>query len=182
MHPTDREDLRASLVSALGMYDREITDDGLDTWMAALKAFDLQAVRTAIRAHMEAPDEGKRPPRPVDIWRRLSSGGGKGAQCAAVSVVHGRCEYPGLFSDATDGTGQWWCPWHRQHRTGPEADRYIEASRNVTYEVACSKRVERMGMEAANNDHVRRLRAQIESKKRRGDPAREPGDDEEIAA
>ena len=125
MYSTDRDDLRTTLESALGMYDREVTEEAIDTWMASLKAFDLERVRAAIRAHMEAPDEGKRPPRPVDVWRRLTSGGGKGSQCSAVNVAHGRCQYPGVFSDATDGMGQWYCPWHREHRAGPEADRYI---------------------------------------------------------
>lgn len=182
MHPTDREDLRTALASALGMYDREITDDGLDTWMASLKAFDLETVRVAIRAHMEADDEGKRAPRPVDIWRRLTSGGGKGTQCSAVSVANGRCDYPGVFSDATDGRGQWWCPWHRQHRTGPEADRYIEASKSIDFGTAASKRIERMNAEARESPTVARVRAQMAEKAIRRAP-REPGqDDEDIAA
>jgi len=185
MLDTDREELRQALASALGMYDRAVTDDALDTWMNALRYYPIDRVRAAIKAHMEHADDGKRAPRPVDIWRRLSNGGGKGSQCSAVTVGSGRCQYPGVLSDATDGSGQWWCPWHREHRNGPEADRYIEASKSVPFEEAMKQRVHRMGKEAANNPHVRRLRERMaEYAKRRAipEPHREPGQDEDIAA
>lgn len=182
MHATDRDDLKNALTSALGMYDRELTDEAVDTWMATLRAFDLHSVRSALREHMEHPDEGKRPPRPVDVWRRLSSGGGKSAQCSAVSIANGRCQYPGVFSDATDGSGPWFCPWHREHRTGPDADRYIEASKSIDYAAAAAKRVERMNAEACESPYVLAIRSQIATRLNARQPKREPGQDELEAA
>lgn len=180
MHASDRQDLRTALESSLGMYARDLTEDDLDTWMASLKAFDLERVRSALREHMEHADDGKRAPRPVDVWRRLTTGGGKGSQCAAASVGAGRCQYPGVFSDGTDGTGQWWCPWHRQHRAGPEADRYIEASKSIDFAEASRRRVERMNAEARESPAVLRLRAQMAGRVARRSE-REPGDDEAAA-
>ena len=148
MQLIDREAFSTTLVSALGMYDREASDEAIDTWMSTLKAFDLSRVRSALRDHMEHPDEGKRCPRPVDIWRRLSNGGGKGAQCSATSPEAGRCEYPGVFSEGTDGSGQWYCPWHREARIGAAALAIIEQSKSVPYAEAMATRVEKANAEA----------------------------------
>lgn len=186
MLDTDRDELRKALTSALGMYDRDITDDALDTWMSALRYYPIERVRNAIKAHMESADDGKRAPRPVDIWRRLSSGSGKSTTCAAATLAAGRCQYPGVFSDATDGSGQWWCPWHREMRIGPQADRYIEASKSVPYEEAARQRVARMSVEANDNPYVKALRERMAAHgRKRIDRAsdREPGqDDEDLTA
>lgn len=164
MQPTDREGKRrqfAEIVTeALSRYDREVSPEALEVWMRTLADYGNDRVQAALDEHAESAEDGKRAPRPVDIWRRLNSSGGKGRQCAASSSA-GMCQYPGVFSDATDGSGQWWCPWHRLHRTGPEADRYIEASRSVPWEVASAKRIERMGHEARGNPHVTALRERI---------------------
>lgn len=187
MHSGDRDDLKAALVSALGMYDRDANDQAVDTWYSALKAFDLARIRTAIRDHMDHPEDGKRAPRPVDIWRRLSHGGGKGSRCSATSLVHGRCEYPGVFSDSTDGSGQWWCPWHRDHRTGPQSEQAIEQSLTIEFADAARSRIERANAEAAQSPAVRRIREAMALRMRAPakvvDPStRQPGDDEEAAA
>lgn len=182
MLPTDRDALRQTLTSALGMYDRDASDEAVDTWLSALKAFDLARVRSAIRDHMDHPEDGKRAPRPVDIWRRLSHGGGKGSQCGVVAPDIGRCEYPGIFSDGTDGSGQWYCPWHREARTGPAAIAIIEQSRVTPYADAMAARVAKMNAGAAESPAVRRVREAMAARARTGPARREPGDDEEQAA
>lgn len=182
MLPTDRDALAKTITSALGMYDREANDATIDTWMATLKAFDLERVRSALRDHMEHAEDGKRAPRPVDIWRRLSHGGGKGSQCGAVAPDVGRCDYPGIFSEGTDGSGQWYCPWHREARTGPAAIEIIEQSRFTPYADAFAARVAKLNAGAIDSPAVLRVRAAMASRVRHAPAARQPGEDEELAA
>lgn len=183
MQSIDREAFAQTLTSALAMYDREVTDQAIDTWMSTLKAHELGRVRQAIRDHMDHHEDGKRAPRPVDIWRRLNAGGGRGVQCAASSSA-GRCRYPGVFSDATDGTGQWWCPWHRENREGVKADEAIEASANTPFDEAQRHRIARLNAEACASPSVRRLREQMSRRQHEVPAIREPGQDdaEEAAA
>lgn len=184
MQPTDRETLRATLVSALGMYDRAPDEASIETWSATLKAFSMDRIRAALKAHLEHPEDGKRPPRPVDIWRRLSAGAGRSSQCAACGL-EGQCEWPGVFSDSS---GQWWCYAHRTHRSGPECDAAIRKSRTMSYPEILAERLAqaRIDADAATSPTVRRLRAQISERRRilptAPAPEREPGADEREVA
>lgn len=182
MLPTDRDAFATTLTSALGMYDREANDATVDTWMATLKAFDLARVRSALKDHMEHAEDGKRAPRPVDIWRRLTHGGGKGTQCAAVAPDVGRCQFPGVFSDSTDGSGQWYCPWHRSMRSGPDAVVAIERSSSLDFADVNARRIELANIAAVESPAVKRLRAAVTSRKPGNAfpamPLRQPGEDD----
>lgn len=144
MLPTEQARFFEIVQANLGAYTKTPTQPELESWWRECKGLSLDAFETAFKSHREDPDRGERAPRPVDITRRMKAGARNAQRCAAVDAVHGQCEYPGIFSEATNGEGQWFCPWHRVDRAGPEAARWIERSREIPYAVAKRKREERM--------------------------------------
>lgn len=152
MTPLEQGQLFDTVIHALGAYTREPNQRELEGWWLHLKAYALRDVERALRAHEADEDDGKRAPRPVDVKRRLSTSGTT-AQCAARDGG-GRCEYPGIFADATDGRGAWFCPWHREERAGSNASQIIAKSTEVAFETAYAKRIERIYGESARSPAV----------------------------
>lgn len=148
MLPTEQVEFFRSVQDTLGAYGKHPEQRELDAWWRECKALSLEALKVAFKSHREDPDRGERAPRPVDITRRMKAGAADARRCFARDVT-GQCEYPGLFSDGHSGEGPWFCPWHRRDRSGPEASRWIEVSREVPWETANAKRIARMTEEAS---------------------------------
>lgn len=148
MLPTDEARLYEIVTEALGQYVRQPDPKELAAWWIACRPYALADVQRALKSHEDDPDDCKRAPRPIDVKRRIKASAQEGEKCAA-SDATGRCEYPGIFSDGTGGDGPWYCPWHRLERAGPEASRFIEASRQVPFDVAQAKRKARIDAEAS---------------------------------
>ena len=148
MVPTEQPAFVELVGNALGLYGKPLAPAELDAWWRACRSMSLLDVRRTLDAHAADPEDGKRAPRPVDVFRRVSFGAQRsGAGCAA-SGASGTCSYPGIWSDSTSGGERWYCPWHRLEHSGPEAERWIEVSHEVPYEAAMAKRVERMRLES----------------------------------
>jgi len=135
------------VTEALAQYTKAPTAAELEAWWITCKRFTIADVERALRDHSVDSEEGKRAPRPIDVKRRLEYGTREASGCAATGAA-GRCAYPGIFSDGTGGGDRWWCPWHRETRGGPEAERWIEVSRQVPYAEALAKRSARMHEES----------------------------------
>ena len=154
----------AEVVSeALAQYAKRPTAADIEDWWVTCKRFSLADVERGLREHSDHEEDGKRAPRPIDVKRRLQYGTRETSGCSATGVS-GRCAYPGIFSESTGGGEQWWCPWHRSDRGGPEAERWIQVSLEVPYEKAMAKRSARMVEEAqrtrvvVNTSHAIALR------------------------
>jgi hypothetical protein len=135
------------VAESLAQYSKAPTAAEVEAWWVTCKRFSFSDVERALGEHSMNEEDGRRAPRPIDVKRRLEYGTREGAGCAA-SGAAGRCAYPGIFSESTSGSEQWWCPWHRTDRRGPEAERWIEVSLQVPYATALAKRAERMAEEA----------------------------------
>jgi hypothetical protein len=164
--PTERSRFAGMVTGVLRAYGKAPTDADMEAWWTECHELSIEALQSALKSHKEDPDRGEKVPRPVDITRRMKAGNRSAEGCAATDHT-GRCSYPGIFSDGTAGEGQWWCPWHRQDRTGPEASRWIETSRNVLWEVARERRAIRMLAESQRTPSVRNTAWDIA--KRHGD-------------
>jgi hypothetical protein len=147
MLPTEQARFFGIVADALGAYAKYPSPQDLEAWWRECQKFTLDALEVGLKSHKEDPDRGERAPRPADITRRLKTGSREGSRCADVDPT-GRCEYQGVFSDGTLGEGSWYCPWHRLERSGPEASRFIEASRNYAEEGAFAKRLARYHAES----------------------------------
>lgn len=71
MTTDDFEDFRDGISGVMSFYGKGVSDFALDVWWAALKAFDLAAIREAFNRHLMSPDAGQFPPKPADIVRML---------------------------------------------------------------------------------------------------------------
>lgn len=149
MLPTEQTRFIEVVQQELGAYGKTPEQRELEAWWRECKGLSIDALEAAFKSHRADSDRGERAPRPVDITRRMKTGARDAQRCAATDVVHGQCEYPGIFSDGTTGEGQWFCPWHRVDRAGPEASVWIERSREIPYAFAMRKREERMSGEAS---------------------------------
>lgn len=161
----------------LRSYAKDFAERELDAWFEACKPFSLDQVQRALDAHADHPEDGKRAARPVDVIRRIRGSASDSRQCSTVDANSGRCDYPGVFSDNTNGAGPWFCPWHRQVRTGPDAVRMIEASREIPFAEARQRQFARMAEESNRSPSVIALRARMEAHRARFS-TREPGADE----
>jgi hypothetical protein len=146
MLPTEQAQFFTLVGRSLNAYGKFPEQRELMAWWDECRNLSLEALQTALKSHRDDPDRGERAPRPVDITRRMKTGTRDAQRCTATDHT-GQCQYPGIFSEGTAGEGPWYCPWHRQERAGPEASRWIERSRDVPYEVARAKRIERMNAE-----------------------------------
>lgn len=144
MVPTEQPEFVEIVGEALGLYGKPLAPAEIDSWWRACRSMSLLDVRRTLDAHAADPEDGKRAPRPVDVFRRLAFGSQRsGAGCAAHGAS-GSCAYPGIWSESTNGGEHWYCPWHRTEHHGPEAERWIEISHRVPYADAMAKRIERM--------------------------------------
>ena len=194
MLPTDRGAFAKLIARNLGAYAKAPTPDEIGMWFDQLERFTADDIGRALEAHANHPDDGKRAPRPIDVIRHLRSGSTGSGSCSAVDAVEGRCKYPGVFSEGTNGGGPWYCSWHAHNRSGPEAARFIAASHDVPVALAMAKRVERMNAQANDSPTVKRLREAMAARGARrggniGDLAhkaagveRVPGEDDQEAA
>lgn len=147
MMGVEQERFIALVTDALGQYAKTPTAKEFEYWWAACRTFAFPDIERALKDHQNDSDDGKRAPRPVDVTRRLRAGTRSGSGCAAHGAA-GNCQYPGIFSSDTHGSTTWWCPWHFTDSSGPEAERWIQVSHEVPYEVAAAKRKDRMLAEA----------------------------------
>jgi len=87
MLPTDRPAFSALLTGCLqALYEKPVTPLLLDVWFAALSAYPLADISSALSRHVIDPDHGQFPPKPADVVR-LIDGGGDGKALAAWSKV-----------------------------------------------------------------------------------------------
>lgn len=147
MLPTEQVRFAGMIQRALGAYGKFPDQRELEAWWLECRGLTVDALETALKSHRDDPDRGERAPRPVDITRRMKTGSRNAQSCAAMDTT-GQCQYPGIFSEGTAGEGPWYCYWHRQDRAGPEASKWIQISRDVPYETARAKRIERMNAQA----------------------------------
>lgn len=147
MLPHDQDELLDAVTSTLALYSKKLTAEDQATWWSACRAFSLEDVRRVLRDLAADPAEGKFAPKPIDVKRRIEAEQGAAnagpATCAA-SGAAGRCAYPGIFSDSVTGSERWYCPWHREVKFGPDAERWIEVSHKVPFAEARAKRDLRM--------------------------------------
>ena len=143
MLPTEQARFFETINRFLSAYGKFPEQRELEGWWIECKGLSLDALESALKSHKGDQERGERAPRPIDITRRMKAGARDAQRCAAADQT-GQCEYPGIFSDGTSGEGPWHCPWHRTERAGPEASRWIDISRNVPYETARAKRMDRM--------------------------------------
>lgn len=193
MLPTDRGAFAKLIARHLGAYAKSPTPDEIGMWFDQLERFTLDDIGRALESHEQHADDGKRAPRPIDVVRILRSGASGGDKCA-VTGANGRCQFPGVFSESTNGGGPWFCSWHMTDRHGPEAERYISASHEITHEEALAKRVTRLNAESNQSPTVKKLREAMAARARRPAPGnigdlahaaagveRQPGEDEAAA-
>jgi hypothetical protein len=143
MLPTEQPRFFELVTQALAAFGKYPEQRDLEAWWRECKGLSLDGLEAALKSHRDDPDRGERAPRPVDITRRMKSGSADARRCAARDHT-GQCEYPGIFGEATNGEGLWYCPWHRQDRAGPEATLWIERSREIPWDIASARRIERM--------------------------------------
>lgn len=185
MLPTERGEFARIIAGHLGAYAKIPTAEEITLWFEQLKNFSVDDIGRALDAHQHADEDGKRAPRPIDVIRRLRAGASGGDSCS-VTWANGRCQFPGVFSESTNGGGPWFCSWHITDRSGPNSEAYIRASQDTPHSEALAKRVNRMNAEAADSPAVRAIRAKMAARVR---PAgnlgeflpRHPGEDEEAA-
>jgi hypothetical protein len=146
MLPTEQPQLFAFVAEILAAYTKAPNAVELEAWWMTCKGWSLHDVQRAINAHVADEKDGKHAPRPIDV-KRLSVASSNSQRCAATCPA-GACQYPGIFSDGTQGEGPWYCPWHRAERVGPEAEKWIERSFDIPYAVALEKRAARMAQES----------------------------------
>lgn len=190
MLPNERGQFAKLIARHLGAYAKSPTPDEIAMWFDQLERFTLEDIGRALEAHTNHADDGKRAPRPIDVIRSLRSGSSGSEKCAAADAMHGRCQYPGVFSEGTNGGGPWYCSWHAHDRSGPDAARFIAASHEIPIEVAMAKRIDRMNAQSNASPTVKALREKLKTR-RPGNVGslaetaagiRDPGQDEQEAA
>lgn len=143
MFPTEQPRFFELVTARLAQYVKAPSPAELEAWWATCRPFGIHDVERAMNLHEGDEKTNKHAPRPFDVKARLAVSSSDSARCAATSPV-GRCSYPGLFSDGTSGESAWYCPYHRMERSGPEAEKWIERSGEIPWEVARDRRNARM--------------------------------------
>lgn len=143
MFPTEQTRLFELVIARLAQYVKSPSPGELEAWWTTCRPFALHDVERALDSHEGDEKTNKHAPRPFDVKARLSVSSSDSARCACTSPV-GRCRYPGLFSEGTSGESTWYCPYHRMERTGPDAEKWIERSAEIPWEVARDRRNARL--------------------------------------
>ncbi len=73
MRPEDRKEFNALLITAMAVYERQITASLGDLFFAALGAYTIDQVRSGIAAHLQDPADGRFSPKPADVIRQIVS-------------------------------------------------------------------------------------------------------------
>ncbi len=71
MQPEDRKEFNALLVTAMAVYERQITTSLADLYFAALGPYSLDQVRDGMARHLQDPADGKFSPKPADVIRQI---------------------------------------------------------------------------------------------------------------
>lgn len=71
MQDEDRKEFNALLITAMAVYERQITAALGDLFFAALGKYSLDQVRGAMARHLQDPVEGKFSPKPADLIRQI---------------------------------------------------------------------------------------------------------------
>jgi hypothetical protein len=71
MQPEDRKEFNALLVTAMAVYERQITAALGDLFFAALGVYTIDQVRKGIAAHLQDPADGRFSPKPADVIRQI---------------------------------------------------------------------------------------------------------------
>jgi len=73
--------------AAMALYGRRAEPAVLGLCFAALRAYELSDIRTALTRHVQDPDSGQYPPKPADVIRHLEGGTESRAMRAWSEVV-----------------------------------------------------------------------------------------------
>lgn len=73
MQPEDRKEFNALLVTAMAVYERQITGGLADLYFAALGLYSLDQVRDGMARHLQDPADGKFSPKPADVIRQIQN-------------------------------------------------------------------------------------------------------------
>lgn len=71
MQPEDRKEFNVMMVTAMAVYERQITGALADLYFAALGPYTLQQVSDGFARHLQDPVDGKFSPKPADIIRQI---------------------------------------------------------------------------------------------------------------
>ena len=71
MRIEDRHEFNSLLITAMAVYERQITAQLGDLFFAALGAYTLDQVRNGIAAHLQDPADGRFSPKPADVIRQI---------------------------------------------------------------------------------------------------------------
>ena len=71
MQPEDRKEFNAMLVTAMAVYERQITGALADLFFAALGQYSMDQVRDGMARHLQDPADGKFSPKPADVIRQI---------------------------------------------------------------------------------------------------------------
>lgn len=131
MMGVEQEKFFGLITDTLATYMKTPTPAQLGSWWASCRGFDFSDIERVLKAHQDDQEDGDSAPRPIDVKRRIQYGTRTGGGCSAPG-----CQYPGTMSAG----GPFYCSWHFSNSSGPEAERFTEASRQVSYETAAGKR------------------------------------------
>lgn len=71
MQREDQKEFSALLVTAMAVYERQITASIADLYFAALAPYSLEQVREGLSRHLQDPEAGKFSPKPADVIRQI---------------------------------------------------------------------------------------------------------------
>lgn len=71
MRPEDRKEFNTLLITAMAVYERQITAALGDLFFAALGQYSMDQVRDAMARHLQDPADGKFSPKPADLIRQI---------------------------------------------------------------------------------------------------------------
>lgn len=71
MRTEDKTEFTTLLVSAMAIYDKQITKPVADIFFNALGPYSLAQVRDGISRHLQDPADGKFSPKPADVIRQI---------------------------------------------------------------------------------------------------------------
>lgn len=76
MQTDDKPEFITLLVSAMAIYDKQITKPVADLFFAALGPYSLPQVREGLSNHLQDPVDGKFSPKPADVIRQIQNAAG----------------------------------------------------------------------------------------------------------
>ena len=71
MQAEDRKEFNTLLVTAMAVYERQITGALADLFFAALGPYSIDQVRDGMARHLQDPADGKFSPKPADVIRQI---------------------------------------------------------------------------------------------------------------